>query len=119
MSSEVVTPDDEDIRCQSCLHDEYGAVASVSAAMAMVYCMDEFLMISTHQRFSSFKIRSFILYRRYDSCLCRLALAALVLGGLFTFFFVGEVFKFSSRKFRWAQSGWSSIKKIGQTSFGV
>ena len=37
MSSEVVTPDDEDIRCQSCLHDEYGAVASVAAAMAMVY----------------------------------------------------------------------------------
>ena len=37
MSSEMVTPDDEEIRCQSCLHDEYvGAVASVAAAMAMV-----------------------------------------------------------------------------------
>ena len=43
MSSEVVTPDDEEIRCHSCLDDEYvgGVVLVLGGGVAMT---NEFLM---------------------------------------------------------------------------
>ena len=46
MSSEVVTPDDEEIRCHSCLDDEYvGCVVLVlSGGVAIVAMTNEFLM---------------------------------------------------------------------------